>query len=275
MRRILFILLFALGCGSFATAQGVYYSIEVKDFDGEVIEDTLIVDDEVDTVDVYEVLDSLLVDDTVAVDSVSALPVVRLHTTHGDIRIMLYNETPIHRNNFLNKVESGFYDGILFHRTIRDFMIQAGDPASKTAVRGQELGEDPDSCTLEAEIRYPQLFHKRGVVAAAREGDDVNPQRRSSCGQFYIVCGRRFDDEQLDQVQLRLDQRTGGTVTLTPEVREYYKTYGGTPHLDGQYTVFGEVIEGLDVALAVSYLDTDSNDRPFRNVRIIKATVEW
>lgn len=199
---------------------------------------------------------------------------VLICTTHGDIRIQLYNETPLHRDNFMQKVESGFYNGLLFHRVIRDFMIQGGDPASRNALPGEELGENPDSCTIEAEIRYPEIFHRRGVVAAAREGDEVNPDRRSSCGQFYIVCGRRFNDEQLDQVQERLDKRTNGSVVLTDEAREVYKKYGGTPHLDGQYTVFGEVIEGMDVVLAVSYLDTDSNDRPFRNVRILFAMVE-
>lgn len=271
MKKSFFTTLLVWACVFMAHAQGTYY---------EVREITL----HADSVEVVDTVgDDELLWDTLAVDTVKEKyeltsdpkrPKVRLHTTHGDICLELYNETPLHRDNFLQLVRSGFYNGILFHRVIKDFMIQAGDPASKNAVPGQELGNEDDSCTIEAEIRYPEIFHKRGVLAAAREGDEVNPQRRSSCHQFYIVCGRRFDDDQLDKTQLRMDERTHGTVTLTPEVRDFYKRVGGTPHLDGQYTVFGEVTEGMNIVLAISYLDTDPDDRPFRDVRILEATVE-
>lgn len=198
---------------------------------------------------------------------------VLLETNKGNIRIALYNETPLHRDNFLKLVKQGFYDGVLFHRVINRFMIQAGDSASRHAAPGALLGDTQEPYTIPAEIRYPGLFHKRGAVAAAREGDNVNPSRASSASQFYIVYGRRFDDEMLDKAQQRLDQQTGGMVKLTPEVRAVYKAKGGTPHLDGQYTVFAEVVEGLDVVNAIQWMETDKNDRPLEDVRILKATV--
>lgn len=196
---------------------------------------------------------------------------VVLETDSGTIRIRLYNETPGHRDNFLRLVGSGAYDGVLFHRVIRDFMVQTGDLGSKTATAGQQLGDTPESYSQPAEIHYPQLLHKRGAVAAAREPDSVNPERRSSATQFYIVWGRQFNDEQLDRVQQRLDTNTGGSVTLTPEVRELYRTQGGTPHLDGQYTVFGEVVEGLEVVDRIQRAATDGNDRPTADIRIVRA----
>jgi len=170
-------------------------------------------------------------------------------------------------------VKEGFYDGVLFHRVINNFMIQAGDSASRHAKQGQVLGNTPESYTIPAEIHFPQLFHKRGAVAAAREGDDINPKRESSAAHFYIVYGRRFSDNMLDDMQERLDRQTSGTVKLPKEVREVYKTSGGTPHLDGQYTVFGELIEGLDVVDRIQKTVTDANDRPVEDMRIIKATV--
>lgn len=190
----------------------------------------------------------------------------------GNIRLALYNETPLHRDNFIKNVREGVYDGLLFHRVISSFMIQGGDTASRNAAPGQQLGDTEESYSIPAEIRYPQLFHKRGALAAAREGDNVNPERRSSSTQFYIVYGRRFTDEMLDKVQERLDGVKGG-VTLTPEVREVYRQKGGTPHLDGLYTVFGEVLEGMDVVREIQWVETDSNNRPVEDVRIIKATV--
>ncbi|MCD8297158.1 MAG: peptidylprolyl isomerase, partial [Prevotella sp.] len=162
---------------------------------------------------------------------------VLLETDKGNIRIALYNETPQHRDNFLKLVNEGFYDGLLFHRVIFRFMIQTGDSASRHAEPGQLLGDSPESYKIPAEIQFPALFHKRGAVAAARESDNVNPDKESSCSQFYIVYGRRFNDEMLDEAQAKLDQSTNGTVKLTPEVREEYKTHGGSPNLDGQYTV--------------------------------------
>lgn len=198
---------------------------------------------------------------------------VLFQTNKGDIRIALYNETPLHRDNFLKHVGSGIYDGMLFHRVIADFMIQTGDTASRHAVQGQYLGESPESETVPAEFVFPKLFHKRGAVGAAREGDAENPERASSLLQFYIVYGKRFNDAMLDRSQARLDKATDGKVKLTDEVREAYKNLGGTPHLDGQYTVFGEVVEGLDVVETIQAVETDKNDRPIDDVRIIKATV--
>lgn len=197
---------------------------------------------------------------------------VLMETSMGNIRLALYNETPLHRDNFIKNVREGVYDGLLFHRVISSFMIQGGDTASRNAAPGQQLGDTEESYSIPAEIRYPQLFHKRGALAAAREGDNVNPERRSSATQFYIVYGRRFTDEMLDKVQERLDGVKGG-VTLTPEVREVYRQKGGTPHLDGLYTVFGEVLEGMDVVREIQWVETDSNNRPVEDVRIIKATV--
>lgn len=198
---------------------------------------------------------------------------VLLETTMGNIRIALYNETPKHRDNFIKLVKEGFYDGLLFHRVIDRFMIQAGDSASRHAAPGQLLGDSPESYKVPAEIKFPALFHKRGAVAAARESDNVNPERASSASQFYIVYGRRFNDSMLDEAQLKLDRSTGGKVKLTPEVRETYKRIGGTPNLDGQYTVFGEVIEGIDTVKDIEWVETDKNDRPVEDVRIIRATV--
>ena len=167
---------------------------------------------------------------------------VVIETTLGTIELKLYDETPLHRNNFRALVEEGAFDSLLFHRVIRDFMIQGGDPDSKYAEPGVLLGEGDRPYTVPAEFRLEDgIYHRRGVLAAAREGDDVNPEQRSSAMQFYIVWGRIFDDEGLDKIQKRLDANTGGRVVLTPEMRETYKTVGGTPHLDGQYTVFGEV----------------------------------
>lgn len=198
---------------------------------------------------------------------------VMLETTMGNIRLALYNGTPLHSNNFRELVERGFYNGILFHRVISKFMIQAGDSTSRTAAPGTLLGDVTEPYTIPAEIHYPQLMHKRGALCMAREGDDVNPERASSAYQFYIVYGKRFNDEMLDKMQERLNCTTNGQVRLTPEVRETYKRIGGTPHLDGQYTVFGEVIEGIDTVRDIQWADTDSNDRPVTDIRILKAYV--
>ena len=198
---------------------------------------------------------------------------VLLETDNGNIRIQLYNETPLHRDNFLRLVRSGAYDGVLFHRVIKDFMIQTGDMGSKTAKPGQALGDTPESYSLPAEIHYPELLHRRGAVAAAREGDDVNPKRESSASQFYIVWGIRFSDGQLDWAQERLNAHTDSTVQMTPEVRRIYKEVGGTPHLDGQYTVFGQVLEGMDVVERIQQQPVDANDRPLTDVHVRKASV--
>lgn len=198
---------------------------------------------------------------------------VMLETTLGNIRLALYNETPQHSKNFKNLVERGFYDGILFHRVISKFMIQAGDSTSRNAAPGTMLGEVTEPYNIPAEIRYPTLMHKRGALCMAREGDEDNPERASSAYQFYIVYGQRFNDEMLDKVQQRLDASTQGKVKLTDEAREVYKRIGGTPHLDGQYTVFGEVIEGINVVRDIQWEETDKNDRPLKDIRIIKAYI--
>ena len=198
---------------------------------------------------------------------------VLLETDSGDIRIELFNETPKHRDNFLRLVRSGAYDGVLFHRVIKDFMIQTGDVGSKNAKPGEAVGDTPETYTVPAEICFPKLFHHRGALGAAREGDDVNPKRESSATQFYIVWGYKFTDGQLDKVQQRLNERTDSTVQLTPEVREAYKTVGGTPHLDGQYTVFGQVIQGLDIVDLIQRQPGDKNDRPLNDTRIRRALV--
>lgn len=201
--------------------------------------------------------------------------VVVMETTEGTIVLKLYDQTPLHRDNFRSLVAEGAFDSLLFHRVIQDFMIQGGDPDSKYAEPGVLLGEGDRDYTVPAEFRLEDgIFHRRGVLAGAREGDDVNPEQRSSAMQFYIVWGKIFDDAGLDKVQERLDNRTGGRVKLTPEMREVYKTVGGTPHLDGQYTVFGEVVSGLDVVDAIQHVPTDENDRPLTDVRIIKAYLQ-
>lgn len=198
---------------------------------------------------------------------------VTLETTAGTIRLRLYDATPMHRDNFVKLVSMHVYDSLLFHRVIEDFMIQGGDPTSRYAAPGALLGGGDFDYTVPAEARLPHIFHRRGTLAMAREGDDVNPERASSACQFYIVWGRTFSDADLDAVQERLDTLYGEPVRLTDEMRATYKTIGGTPHLDGGYTVFGEVTEGLDVVETIQRESTDENDRPLADVRIIRATV--
>ncbi len=198
---------------------------------------------------------------------------VLLETTMGNVKLALYNETPKHRDNFLKLVKEGFYDGVLFHRVISNFMIQAGDSTTRHAKPGETLGMYSPDYTIPAEIDFPRLYHKRGALAAAREGDDVNPERASSASQFYIVYGSRMTDFQLDKAQERLNAKTQGKVVLTPELRKVYFEKGGTPHLDGQYTVFGEVVEGLDVVAKIQAVETDSRARPLVDVRIVKASI--
>ena len=200
---------------------------------------------------------------------------VKIETTLGTIKVKLYDETPLHRDNFLKLVEDEFYEGVLFHRVIKDFMIQAGDPESKTADSLVHLGAGGLGYTVPAEIVFPQLYHKRGVLAAARQGDMVNPERKSSSCQFYIVQGKTFTDEELDQMEMRLTYqlRLKEPFKYTEEQRIAYKTFGGTPHLDGQYTVFGEVVEGFDVLQKISEAKIGQADRPKEDIRIIKMKV--
>ncbi len=203
----------------------------------------------------------------------STRPCVKLETTAGIIVIELYNETPLHRDNFLKLAREGYYDGLLFHRVIRNFMIQGGDPQSRDAVPGQRLGEGGPDYTIPAEFCLPQHYHVRGSVAAARRGDNVNPERRSSGSQFYIVWGQRFGTQTLNQMADRLHDETNGEVEMTEQMRESYHNIGGTPHLDGQYTVFGVVKTGLEVVEAIQGVRTDYDDRPLEDVRIIRAVV--
>jgi peptidyl-prolyl cis-trans isomerase B (cyclophilin B) len=198
---------------------------------------------------------------------------VELQTTEGNIRIALFNETPQHRDNFMKLARTQFYDSLLIHRVIKDFMIQSGDLQSRHAKPGQMLGIGELDYTQEPEFRLPQIYHRRGMVAAARESDRVNPERRSGAAQFYIVWGKVFDDKRLSKIQERLDSATNGQVKLTPEMIETYKTVGGTPHLDGQYTVFGEVTEGLDIVERIQQVETDKNDRPINDIRILKVRI--
>ena len=200
---------------------------------------------------------------------------VKIETTLGTIKVKLYDETPLHRDNFLKLVEDEFYEGVLFHRVIKDFMIQAGDPESKTADSLAHLGAGGLGYTVPAEIVFPQLYHKRGVLAAARQGDMVNPERKSSGCQFYIVQGKTFTDEELDIMEMRLTRqlRMAEPFKYTEEQRIAYKTFGGTPHLDGQYTVFGEVVEGFDVLQKISEVETGRSDRPVEDIRIINMKI--
>ena len=193
--------------------------------------------------------------------------IVEILTPYGDVKIKLYNETPIHRDNFIKLVSDSAFDGILFHRVINDFMIQAGDPDSRDAAPGVLLGESSIGEDLPAEI-VPHLFHKKGVLAAAREGDRVNPERKSSNSQFYLVQGKVYTPETLTA---RVDEINGNReekLVLTEEQIAAYTTIGGTPHLDGRYTVFGEIIEGLDVVDKIAVVETDENDRPLENIPI-------
>ena len=232
---------------------------------------------------------------------------VKIKTTLGDITVRLYDETPIHRDNFVKLVKEGYYDGTLFHRVIKDFMIQGGDPDSKGAPAGKMLGVGGPDYTLEAEIK-DNLYHKRGALAAARQGDEVNPERRSSGSQFYIVWGQVYKENQLNQLgkQIRMQKvqdafndlakarreeimqmrrernRAGlqelqdqliaeaenkvGKQGLTDEQMQLYSTVGGTPHLDGQYTVFGEVEEGLNVVEQIQNTATGRADRPTNDI---------
>lgn len=198
---------------------------------------------------------------------------VVLETTEGNIKLELFDDTPIHRDNFLKLVSEHFYDSLLFHRVIFGFMIQGGDPDSRHAEPGRELGNGDLGYTLEPEFRLPTHFHRRGALAMAREGDRVNPERRSSACQFYIVWGKTHSTLSLKKIQERLDSMTNGQAKITEEMDEAYRMYGGTPHLDGQYTVFGQVIEGLDVVDKIQQAWTDDYDRPVDDIRILRAVI--
>jgi cyclophilin family peptidyl-prolyl cis-trans isomerase len=187
-------------------------------------------------------------------------------TTDGTIILRLSDSTPLHRDNFIRLVKSHFYDSILFHRVIQYFMIQAGDPTSRNATPGQVLGDSSPPYTIPAEFRVT-LFHKRGVLAAARESDDVNPSKASSSSQFYIVQGKKFSDAGLDSAETRRLKRK-----IPDYQREAYKTLGGTPHLDQNYTIFGEVVSGMSTVDLIASEPTskgDDKDRPIKDTRIL------
>jgi cyclophilin family peptidyl-prolyl cis-trans isomerase len=186
--------------------------------------------------------------------------IVIIATSLGDIELLLYADTPLHRDNMVKLINEGFYEGQLFHRVIKNFMIQGGDPHSAGAPKGQRLGTGGPGYTIPAEFRA-SYFHKKGGLAAARQGDSVNPAKESSGSQFYIVHGQVFNKEQLMMMQ-----SSGSHAPFTPEQIEAYTTIGGAPHLDGSYTVFGEVIRGLDVLDAIASVVTDNYDRPVQDI---------
>ena len=212
----------------------------------------------------------------------------KFNTSKGSILVKLTHDlTPGTVGNFVGLAEGQlentakpmgkpYYDGLKFHRVIADFMIQGGDPDSKTAKPGAQLGEGDTGYTIPAEFRTPAIYHKKGALAAAREGDNVNPQKASSGCQFYIVEGKTFTDAELDKMQESKTTKYGNiaatndsTYKFSLQARKDYKTVGGTPHLDGNYTVFGEVIKGLDVVEKISKVKTNASDRPLDDVRII------
>ncbi|MDE6741132.1 MAG: peptidylprolyl isomerase [Muribaculaceae bacterium] len=247
---------------------------------------------------------------------VPAGPTLDIATTAGNIKIRLYDDTPLHRDNFLKLAKEGYYDGVLFHRVIKDFMVQTGDPDSKEAPAGASLGSGGPGYTIPAEIEYPKHYHKYGALAAARTGDNMNPERKSSGSQFYIVTGKKYSPQQLSRMeqmsvqkqlqsyfmdlqrqhadtirQLRLAKDSVALenlrqeliketeanvkpVTMTEEQVRDYSTVGGTPHLDGQYTVFGEVLEGMDTVEKIQNAATDGHDRPQEDIRILSVKVE-
>lgn len=187
---------------------------------------------------------------------------VRVKTEYGECIIKLYNETPLHRDNFLKLAKKGYYNGTLFHRVIKAFMIQGGDPDSRNAKPDSLLGEGGPKYTIPAEFR-DSLFHKKGVLAAAREGDLVNPAKASSGSQFYLVQGKIFTNEQLNTLE---EKRLKFKI---PEwQRQVYKTIGGVPHLDRNYTVYGEIVVGLELVNKIAAMETDKNDRPKQDVKM-------
>jgi peptidyl-prolyl cis-trans isomerase B (cyclophilin B) len=192
---------------------------------------------------------------------------VKIETTYGDIVVKLYNETPKHRDNFLKLVKEGTYDGVLFHRVIQNFMIQGGDPNSRNAKKGEMLGNGELGYTLPAEF-VPSLYHKKGALAAARQADQVNPEKRSSSCQFYIVQGEKWDAEKLKRVETSMGK------SFTKEQAEVYATLGGTPFLDGDYTVFGEVVEGLEVVDKIAAVACGPMNRPLEDVKMKMTIIE-
>lgn len=231
---------------------------------------------------------------------------VKIITTEGDIVVKLYNETPKHTENFIKLAEQKFFDGLIFHRVIKDFVVQGGDPQTKNAVPGKIYGENDAGYLIDAEI-VDTIYHKRGVIAMARESDDVNPEKKSSSSQFYLVVGKVFKEEELNELENMLNKKLrekiekqlydslfSNQINLNPKFlnqftqkvsfladsimkiknikfnenqRKIYTTVGGTPHLDGNYTVFGEIVQGYEVVEKISQVETDSNDRPLKDIK--------
>ena len=192
---------------------------------------------------------------------------VLLQTDYGNMKILLYEETPLHRENFIKLVKSGFYDGLLFHRVINGFMIQGGDPESRNAQPGAMLGNGGPGYTIPAEF-VPKYFHKKGVIAAAREGDNVNPMKESSGSQFYIVQGRIYNEAIMQKIAAQMNK------IFSAEQIKAYGTIGGSPWLDNDYTVFGEVVEGLDVIDKIAAVKCGPNDRPVEDVKMTIKIIE-
>jgi cyclophilin family peptidyl-prolyl cis-trans isomerase len=191
----------------------------------------------------------------------------QLETSFGDMKCILFEETPMHAENFVKLFREGYYDGVLFHRVIRDFMIQTGDPDSKNAQKGEVLGHGGPDYTIPAEF-HPDLYHRKGVLASARQGDQLNPGKESNGSQFYIVQGKIISDAEMDAMEAN-----GSHIKFTNEQRMVYRSIGGTPHLDYSYTVFGEVTEGLEVLDKIASLPTDNRGRPHEDVKIISIKV--
>ena len=192
---------------------------------------------------------------------------VLISTEYGDIKIILYNETPKHRDNFIKLVKEKFYDGLLFHRVMNNFMIQGGDPESKDAKEGVMLGNGGPGYTIPAEFDT-NLIHKKGVLAAARQPDNVNPNKESSGSQFYIVHGKKMSKEEIDQMNISRNKRRKIPISYTEEQYKVYEEVGGTPHLDMDYTIFGEVIEGLEVIDLIAAVQTDRRNRPKKDIKM-------
>lgn len=187
---------------------------------------------------------------------------VLIDTDMGKIKVKLFNDTPLHRDNFIKHVEENTYNDLLFHRVIKQFMIQAGDVNSKDAPLDSILGSGDLDYRIPAEIIYPKYYHKRGALCAARSSDDVNPEKESSATQFYIVTGKFYTEHELDKMEREQNKK------FTPEERQSYMLEGGAPHLDGNYTVFGEVVSGQKVVDKIQLVMTNMNDRPLKNIKI-------
>ena len=211
----------------------------------------------------YSLFFALIFNNNISLNAqINNVPMVLIETSYGNIKVKLYDETPFHQENFLKLVSEKFYDDQIFHRVIKGFMIQAGDPDSRNAMSGQLHGYGNPDYKIPAEFNK-DLFHKKGALAAARLPDNINPNKESSASQFYIVQGSVYSATELDYMEKR-----GVHIKFTDEQRKIYTTIGGTPHLDYSYTVFGEVTEGLEVVDKIASVKTDSRDRPLEDVKL-------